>query len=148
MTDVWKPVRTVVVLVGPPRAGKSTYARELRERGYPTFCTDPRSLVKEPEDGVTYMIEGLDWSGCSEHAANVWMRLPGPLCIEGVGTVRALRKAPDDVVESLLANGRIVVFLEQRPELELLPGQRSMAKAVLTVWNSISYYFESITEYR
>lgn len=136
-----------VVIVGGPRCGKSWLARELAtESGAPRFCGDPKSLVKEPFGGVTYLPEGLAMEDEStRYIAENWFSLPAPWICEGWIMARCLRKWM-----SLMQDypcDRVIVFLEQRPEIELLPGQMAQHKGVLTVWNSISYYFEPITEY-
>jgi Fe-S cluster assembly ATPase SufC len=129
------------ILVGPPRAGKSTYARALRELGIPTFCTDPLSLVKDPEDGVTYLNEGLAWSDASRFVADYWMTMQSPYCIDGIATVRALRKILDDGTERArsVLNGVIIVKFDRQFEHAVTKeGQRSMAKAIETVWREIA----------
>ena len=123
-----------VILVGGPRTGKSTYARKLRGEGVPTYCADPRSLVKDPEGGVSYLPESLDWSGASQFVADEWFRMEGDWCVEGVATVRALRK--------FLASGEkldaeIVVFRDQYEDAVTMPGQRALHKGVNTIWEEI-----------
>lgn len=129
------------ILVGPPRAGKSTFARSLREQGVPTFCTDPLSLVKDPEEGVTYLPEGLDWSEASRFCAEQWFTMPGTWCIDGIATVRALRKLIDDGTErarSVLQGVNVVKFDKQYEHAITKTGQRHMAKAIETVWREIA----------
>lgn len=125
------------LIIGPPRSGKSTYARRLREEGIPTFCTDPQPHVKEPEPDVTYA-PALDWSACSQYVADHWIDRPGPWCIEGVGSVRALRKflvRPN--ADKALHDVAVIVFERQLPEHVTKPGQSIMAKSVATVWSQI-----------
>lgn len=124
------------VIVGPPRSGKSTYARLLRDSGVPTFCTDPPDKVKDFEHGVTYLPEWLDWHEGSQYVADYWLPMEGPYCIEGVGTVRAMRKYlnkgpwPDDIY--------VVRFSKQYMEAVSKPGQVQMAKAINTIWDEIA----------
>lgn len=142
------------IIVGGPRCGKSTLARTYRAQGIPTFCGDPRSLVKEPEDGVTYLPEGLDWSDGSEFVAEVWFKMPGPWVMEGQIMARGLRKwLRFHDADRFWQSGkppadRIIVLQHARPECTLLPGQESMGKAVQTVWAQIGHRFREITEYR
>lgn len=113
-------IRTVVI--GAPRAGKTTYAiaRGVRERVH-VYHTDD-------------LIGTLSWSDLSDHVATEWFAEPGPWIIEGVAAVRALRKwlaanpdgAPCDEV----------VVLEQ-PYIELTGRQAGMAKACATIWAEI-----------
>lgn len=137
-----------VILVGAPRSGKSTYARELRQQGIPTFCTDPLSLVKDPEQGVTYLPEGMAWSEASRFIADYWFVAPGPWCIEGIATVRALRKVTEDGRQRILDTCRIVRFTRQWRNAVTKPGQVAMAKAIDTVWSEVEPSFRAITEYR
>lgn len=124
-------------VIGPPRSGKSTYARRLREEGIPTLCTDPRGHVKEPEPFVTYA-PNLDWSDCSQYVADNWITKSGPWCIEGVGSVRALRKfLVRPKAHEALKDVVIVVFDQQLPEHVTKSGQSVMAKSVATVWSQI-----------
>jgi hypothetical protein len=140
-----------VILVGPPRAGKSTYARKLRQSGVPTYCTDPRSLCKEPEDGVTYLPEKYAapdrWSAGSLYVAENWIPLPGPYCIDGVATVRALRKLLDRGL-SLPPGVKVIRFTKQFEHAVTAEGQRTMAKGVSSIWREVERRLESVTEYR
>lgn len=149
-----------VVIVGGPRTGKSWLARELAtESGAPRFCGDPKSLVKEPFGGVTYLPEGLAMEDEStRYVAENWFSLPAPWICEGWIMARSLRKwmslmqnieenRPGLVMQDYPCD-RVIVFLKQRPELDLLPGQVSMHKGCMKVWNEIYYYFDPITEYR
>ena len=65
-----------IVIGGGPRTGKTTISRQL---GWPVKHTD--DLIKDH-----------NWSDASAKIADEWMRVPGPWVIEGVATVRALRK--------------------------------------------------------
>lgn len=127
-----------IVIVGGPRCGKSTLARLLREaRQLPTFCGDPRSMVKEPEDNVTYLPEGLHWSDSSQFVADHWLGRPGPFVCEGQVMARALRKyqlgeSPCDLV---------VVMTHQLPGVQVSAGQAHMHKAVMTVWREVAPRF-------
>lgn len=137
-----------IILVGPPRAGKSTYARELRARGIPTYCTDPLSLVKDPEKGVHYLPEGLSWNDASKYVVDEWFPMPGPWCIDGVATVRAIRKLFAYGKGSLLHGVRIVRFTKQHERAVTKNGQRAMAKGIDTVWLEIEPDVAHQTEYR
>lgn len=149
-----------IVIVGGPRSGKSWLAREIAtETGCFRFCGDPRSLVKDPFAGVTYLPEGLAMEDEStRYIVEHWFTQPAPWVCEGWIMARALRKwrqMMDDIesqrpglVMQEFPCDRIIVMAEQRPELELLGGQVRMHKAVMTVWNQISDYFEGMTETR
>jgi hypothetical protein len=145
------------IIIGGPRCGKSTLARTYRAQGIPTYCGDPRSLVKEPEDGVTYLPEGLVWrkdhDEGSQYVIDHWFPMPGPWLLEGQNMARALRKwvrQGGDCYRGAIAMpcDRIIVLREPRPECTLLPGQESMGKAVATVWSQVGHRFREITEYR
>lgn len=142
-----------IVIVGGPRTGKSTLARELRGQGIPTLCGDPRSLVKEPEQGVEYLPEGLGWSEGSDHVASHWFARKGPWCCEGQVMARALRKWLAKREAAILDWGeypcdRVIVLLNQHQHAVTLKGQESMAKAVRTVWAEIAHHFDRIADYR
>lgn len=127
-----------IILVGPPRSGKSTLARELRAAGTPTFCGDPAELVKDLEAEVTYLPSGLGWSEASQYVAETWFRMPGPWCCEGVSMVRALRKVLDDPDRVKILDGvQIVRFTMQYESAVTKEGQRAMAKAIDKIWNEI-----------
>lgn len=140
------------ILVGGPRRGKSTTARALRAKSIPTYCTDPRSLCKEPEDGVTYLPEFYAqkerWSDASKFIADQWFAMPGPWCIDGVATARALRKWGLERDWAHMPCDRIIVFAKAHPLAKVSEGQENMAKAVMTVWREIAHRYEAITEYR
>jgi len=123
-----------------PRRGKSTIARALREeRGIPTLCGDPRSKVKDPEDGVEYAPEDLEWSENSQYIAEAWLLCrPGPWCAEGVAMARALRKVAAAGKADDLAGMPIVFIANAAPGADPTEGQERMAKAVLTVWLEIA----------
>lgn len=114
-------MRPRVVIAGGPRCGKTTLSIALAEvLGITPLHTDD-------------LMASLDWSAASAECAR-WLRvLPGPLCIEGVATVRALRKAlsgtsrrPCDI---------LVVLTE--PKIPTTPGQQRMALGVQTVLHAI-----------
>lgn len=139
-----------VIIVGGPRCGKSTLAREFAARGVPVFCGDPRSLVKEPEDGVTYLPEGMDWSEGSQFVADEWFTQPGPWLCEGQIMARALRKWCPTVDiftgKADLPADRIIVLRDHHPLADVTPGQAAMHKAVMTVWNEIARRYRDISE--
>jgi hypothetical protein len=107
----------------------------LRDKGIPTYCTDPKSLVKHTEEGVTYLPEDLDWSECSQYVVDHWMNQPsGDICIEGIATVRALRKWL--IQYGTLPSDFIVVYKDTQYG-DLLDGQKRMGTGVETIWNDI-----------
>jgi hypothetical protein len=131
------------LIIGGPCCGKSTFASSL---GAPVYCTDPRSLVKVPKEGVTYLPEGLDWSSGSEYVLKNWLSMEGPYCIEGVGVVRALRKWKDsNTKDAPLPFDKIIYFRNQHPSVTRLPGQDAMEKAIATIWREIFPRFIHVT---
>ncbi len=111
-----------MVIVGGPRCGKTTRARQL--------AAATRAPVRHTDD----LIGKFDWSGVS-HEVSRWLDEPGPWVIEGVAAVRALRKwlaahaagKPCDRIERLT-----------RPFVALTSGQAAMAQACETVWSEIA----------
>lgn len=126
-----------IILVGAPRSGKSTYAAGLRKDGIPTFCTDPESLVKDVEKAVTYLPEGLDWSEASQYVLDQWFTMPGPWCIEGIATVRALRKLLDERRTVLLKDVQVLRFRGQHKDAVTKPGQITLKKGIDSIWFEI-----------
>jgi hypothetical protein len=113
------------------------------------FCLDPRSKAKDIEPGVTYLPEGLGFgSESTQWALDNWLSLPGPYVIEGHSSARLLRKwlAQHGGDDDSFPCDRVLV-LTNEPWVDLLPGQRSLNKGVMTTWRSIADYFEAITEY-
>jgi len=113
-------VRTVVI--GPPRAGKTTYANKRGKR--------ERVEVRHTDD----LIGELDWSGVSERVASDWFAQPGPWIIEGVAAVRALRKWLRYHAEGKPCDE--IVLLEE-PWVSLSDGQARMAKGCSKVWGEV-----------
>jgi adenylate kinase family enzyme len=66
-----------VLILGVPRAGKTTLAARMCPTGVSPRSTD--ALIRE------------GWHTASDQAA-LWLDAPGPWVIEGVAAVRALRK--------------------------------------------------------
>jgi dephospho-CoA kinase len=111
-----------IVIVGPPKAGKTTLGRDLAESsGVQLRHTD--DLIGE-----------LDWSGCSERIASEWFAQPGPWIIEGVAAVRALRKwlaanREGKPCDQIIALSKSWVALTTR--------QAGMASGCASIWGSI-----------
>jgi len=135
-----------IAICGGPRTGKSTLARKLATGG-PIFCTDPRGLVKDLEQGVEYVPDDFaDWSDASQYVADVFLMRPGPWVLDGVGVARALRKwrilhpgAPPPV-------DRLIVLTV--PHRELLPGQERMTKGVMSVLGELDAWLAEVIEWR
>src|SRR5688572_28574580 len=134
-----------VLILGGPLRGKSTLARELRAEGLRTFCTDAPSYCREVEYGVTYLPEGLVWSGASQYVADQWLSMPGPWVIEGAAAVRALRKWAEANPDGVPAD-RIVMLVQARAPTT--GRQEGLAKGVVSVWREICQRFDGVTEHR
>ncbi len=138
-----------IVIVGGPRCGKSTLARELRAQGIPTYCGDPKSMVKEPEDGVIYLREGLGMgSASSQWVIDHWLPMPGPWVLEGHVMARVLRKWSDGRHWTHMPCDKVIVFRKQHKHAVTLTGQITQHKGVITVWDEIADRFRPITELR
>jgi hypothetical protein len=111
-----------IVIIGPPKAGKTTLGRSMAdETGVQLRHTD--DLISE-----------LDWSGCSERIATDWFAEPGPWIIEGVAAVRALRKW-------LAANGQGTpcdeIIALSKSWVPLTNRQAGMASACAGIWGTV-----------
>lgn len=158
-----------VVIVGGPRVGKSTLALKLVSalsfepggKRLPIYCGDPLSKVKEPMPGVTYLPEGLPFSGdggSADWIARNWFQLPGPWVMEGQAMARALRRYMENTDGSMHGGyapfpcDRIIFMLT--PKVQQIEGQRTMGKGIETVWYGkddkpgVEPYYRAITEYR
>ena len=129
-----------IVIIGGPRTGKSTLARTF---DIPVYCGDPISLVKDPEEGVTYLPNIKDWSVQSMHICNEWFSKDEGV-FEGVAMVRALRKWA--VLNDTMPCDKIIYLTETK--VEQSKGQISMMKGIKTVWEEIKDFYEPITEYK
>ncbi len=105
-----------IVIAGVPKAGKTTLSE-----GYKN--------VHHTDD----LIRVLGWSELSQEVAE-WFYDPGPWVIEGVATVRALRKWLRDNPEGTPCDE--VIFLGE-PHIELTPRQQGMAKGICTIWEGV-----------
>jgi hypothetical protein len=130
-----------IVLIGGPRRGKSTIARAYRDQGIPTFCSDPPSLVKDHEDNVEYLPEGLTWQESSQYVADNWLIQPGPWCVEGIAAARALRKVIASGKLDELEGVEVYVLERAQESAAVSPQQDAAAKGVMTVWNEIKDSF-------
>lgn len=139
-----------IVIVGGPRCGKSTTARNYRVGGIPTYCGDPRSKVKEPEHGVTYLREGLEFGSPSSAwiVAN-WLPMLGSWVLEGHIMARVMRKWLEqnkDLSENVYPCDEIIVFPNHHPSAIVTGQQRALHKGVMRVWNDVSWRFEPIVK--
>ena len=105
-----------VVVAGVPRAGKTTLSRAL-----------DAGEVRSTDELI-----GLGWSEASEEVSR-WLGLEGPWIIEGVATVRALRKWLRRSTESPCD---LVLWIPD-PRVDLTSRQWGMANAVRTIWAEI-----------
>ena len=113
---------TRVVVIGAPRAGKTTYADARGQR--------EGVEVRHTDD----LIGTLDWSGVSAHVASTWFAEPGPWIVEGVAAVRALRKWLRNNREGMPCDEVVVL---EHPWIALTAGQARMAKVCAKVWREI-----------
>lgn len=107
-----------IVIGGGPRTGKTTLAGHIG--GADVLHTDD-------------LIDQYDWSAASEQIASQWLPMPGPWILEGVATIRGLRKA------LTLTEGPpcdLLVWLTE-PKVTRTPKQESMAKGCQTIFDEI-----------
>ena len=110
-----------IVVAGGPRVGKTTLANSVGERS---------GLVVRHTDDLALM----GWSEASA-AASHWFDSPGRWAVEGVATVRALRKWL--LRERFGKPCDVVVWLET-PRVRLTHGQDALAKGCATVWHDVA----------
>jgi hypothetical protein len=116
-----------VVIVGGPKSGKSTIASVAAER------------FKIRARYGDNLIGQMGWSAMSDTVAE-WFDAPGKWIVEGVVTVRAIRKwlsfHPDETppFTIIVLSGSI----QKRS-----PGQSAMAAGVTTIWNEIQPELEA-----
>ncbi len=138
-----------IVIVGGPRCGKSTLARELRAHGYPTYCGDPLSKAKEPEDDVTYAPEGLGMGPeASRFVADVLFTMPGKWVCEGHIMARALRKWASEREWHCMPCDRIIVLSDHHPLAAVSSAQAAMHRGVMTTWSEVADRFAPIVSYQ
>jgi hypothetical protein len=110
------------VLVGGPRSGKTSVAVRASER-YAREAMHPDNLI-----------DRLEWSALSSEVAT-WLDKPGEWVMEGVATVRAVRKwlaaNPGDTPPPFT-----LVWMGEALQRRSV-GQSSMSKGIATIWNEI-----------
>jgi hypothetical protein len=111
-----------IVIIGPPRAGKTTLGRAMAE--------EMDAQLRHTDD----LIGELDWSGCSALIASDWFAQPGPWIVEGVAAVRALRKWLASHPEGKPCDEIIAL---SKSWVELTNRQAGMASACAGIWGSI-----------
>lgn len=120
-------LRMRIIIAGVPKAGKTTMAKEI-----------PTTDLFHTDD----LIESRDWSEISQFVVDDWMARPGPWIIEGIATVRALRKFMK-LHPSIVPCDRI--YWMPQPKVEYTRGgQVSMARGCLTVWQEIRPLLEKL----
>jgi len=133
-----------IIIAGGPRRGKSTLAKEYMEMGYPIYCGDPLSKVKDPIQGVTYLPEGMPFSGDNGPAQYIldnWLPLPGPWVMEGHIMPRVLSRWLENSKGSQQWPCDLIIILDRPALVPTVQGQESLHKGCMTVWNRISESF-------
>ncbi len=80
LADLGRFLDQRIVIGGVPSAGKTTLCNSIGLAG--------AELVRHTDD----LIESHGWSEVSQEISDNWLTAPGPWVIEGVATIRALRK--------------------------------------------------------
>jgi len=116
-----------IVIAGGPKVGKTTLGTELAKA---------LGVTLQSTDALIHM----GWSEVSEHVAREWLTRPGPWVIEGVATLRSIRKWLAAHPQGMPCDE---IRLGERPWVARTSGQESMAKGVVTVWNEIAAAVEA-----
>lgn len=111
-----------IVIVGGPGTGKTTLALALG------------SKYNTPIKHTDSLIDTMGWSEVSTEVSR-WFDLPGPWLVEGVATVRALRKWLQGH-SSGTKPADIVIFLGS-PQKARTAQQRAMATGCDTIWQQV-----------
>lgn len=111
-----------VLVIGGPRTGKTTVAKQLAEHA---------KVRLRHTDSLLEM--KVAWSEVSERVAR-WLDDAGPWIIEGVALPRALRKWID---ANAVGKPCDVIYWLSKPTVARTKGQESMAKATMTVWMQV-----------
>jgi len=123
------PLDSRIVITGSPRAGKSVLAAALGA----ALSVEPRHTDE--------LVGKLAWGEDSIEVAR-WFDAPGPWCIEGVTTVRALRKWLAAHAGDNEKPCDLVVYRAEPLEV-LSKGQESMRKGCATIWAGITGALEA-----
>lgn len=120
---------TRICIIGGPRTGKTTLARQLDERCDHIPCGSLRMT-----DDLIEQCKHLGKEAWSEASriASTWLDEPGPWIIEGVALARALRKWRAAHPGEPPPVDRVIRLTT--PHVELTPGQAAMAKGEDKVW--------------
>jgi hypothetical protein len=119
-----EPHMSRIVIAGVPHAGKSTLGQQLgKTHDCPVYSTDS--------------LRHLPWTEQSAAVAH-WFERPGSWVIEGVASVRGLRKA----LEQAPTPCDVVLWLGE-PRTELTRGQRTLAKGCETIFAGIRHDLEA-----
>lgn len=105
------------VIVGGPKVGKTTLAREISANRMHT------------DDHI-----GMGWDKAIDHVAKQLSKPDGPEVIEGVGAIRGLRKWLEDNPTGKPCDEVIHI---QQPKIPRTKGQETMAKGCETVLKQI-----------
>lgn len=110
-----------ILIGGGPRCGKSTAAAAIA------------AALGISNVRATDTTKDMEWSEASALVAR-WISEPGPWIIEGVVVPRAIRKWYKAGNTGKPADA---VLWFDRPVVERTPGQDTMGKGCLTVWNEV-----------
>ncbi len=111
-----------IIIAGAPKVGKTTLAELLKDQY--------NCQVQHTDD----LIGKFGWGQDSEEVSK-WFDKDGPWIIEGVTTVRALRKWMDTHNSGKPCD--VIFFRMEARKAYEAQGQASMAKGIQTVWASI-----------
>lgn len=120
-----------IVITGVPRSGKTSVANALSKAIDTERGIRPVENLHHPVRHTDDLVGKCGWSGASLEAAT-WLDTPGPWIIEGVTTIRALRKWAWRSPKHLKPCDYI--FWAEAPHGPITAEQRTLMKGCQTIW--------------
>jgi hypothetical protein len=127
-------------IVGGPLTGKSQLASAMADGTTKHYCTDPVDKVRRWTANTIYVPAGLAEDEGDLHVMG-WLRMEGPLVLEGCMLARALRTFHVSQHASDVPLDRVIWL--SRSYGELTSRQLALTKAVATVMKQLAPWLGS-----